>query len=42
LNRVWLLRKVLQPMGTVDAMEFLLEKFNQTKTNNDFLDSMNT
>jgi transcription termination factor Rho len=42
LNRVWLLRKVLQPMGTVDAMEFLLEKINQTKTNNDFLDSMNT
>jgi transcription termination factor Rho len=42
LNRVWLLRKVLQPMGTVDAMEFLLEKIRQTKTNVDFLDSMNT
>jgi len=42
LNRVWLLRKVLQPMGTVDAMEFLLEKIRQTKTNIDFLDSMNT
>jgi transcription termination factor Rho len=42
LNRVWLLRKVLQPMGTVDAMEFLLEKIRQTKTNLDFLDSMNT
>jgi transcription termination factor Rho len=42
LNRVWLLRKVLQPMGTVDAMEFLLEKFNHTKTNNEFLDAMNT
>ncbi len=42
LNRVWLLRKVLQPMGTVDAMEFLLEKIRQTKTNGDFLDSMNT
>jgi transcription termination factor Rho len=42
LNRVWLLRKVLQPMGTVDAMEFLLEKIRQTKTNADFLDSMNT
>jgi transcription termination factor Rho len=41
LNRVWLLRKVLQPMGTVDAMEFLLEKIRQTKTNLDFLDSMN-
>jgi transcription termination factor Rho len=33
---------VLQPMGTVDAMEFLLEKIRQTKTNADFLDSMNT
>ena len=42
LNRVWLLRKVLQPMGTVDAMEFLLEKIRQTKTNADLLDSMNT
>jgi transcription termination factor Rho len=42
LNRVWLLRKVLQPMGTVDAMEFLLEKIRQTRTNADFLDSMNT
>src|SRR6266498_1301602 len=42
LNRVWLLRKVLQPMGTVDAMEFLLEKIRQTKTNADFLNSMNT
>jgi transcription termination factor Rho len=42
VNRVWLLRKVLQPMGTVDAMEFLLEKIRQTKTNADFLDSMNT
>ena len=42
LNRVWLLRKVVQPMGTVDAMEFLLEKIRQTKTNADFLDSMNT
>ena len=36
LNRVWLLRKVLQPMGTVDAMEFLLEKIRQTKTNTRF------
>jgi transcription termination factor Rho len=42
LNRVWLLRKVLQPMGTVDAMEFLLEKIRQTRTNADFFDSMNT
>ena len=42
LNRVWLLRKVLQPMGTMDAIELLLEKIRQTKTNADFLDSMNT
>jgi transcription termination factor Rho len=42
LNRVWLLRKVLHPIGTVDAMEFLLEKIGQTKTSAEFLDSMNT
>jgi len=41
LKRVWLLRKVLQPLSTVDAMEFLLEKMNETKTNEEFLDSMN-
>ena len=41
LNRVWLLRKVLQPMGVVEAMELLLEKVMQTKTNEEFLDSMN-
>ena len=42
LDRVWLLRKVLQPIGTVEAMEFLLEKIRQTKTNAAFLASMNT
>jgi transcription termination factor Rho len=41
LNRVWLLRKVLQPMNTVESMEFLLEKMHATKSNRDFLDSMN-
>jgi transcription termination factor Rho len=41
LNRVWLLRKVLQPMGVVEAMELLLEKVMETKTNEEFLDSMN-
>ncbi len=41
LKRIWLLRKVLQPLSTVDAMEFLLEKMNNTKNNIDFLDSMN-
>src|SRR5712675_843769 len=33
LNRLWILRKVLAPMNTVDAMEFLLDKVQQTKTN---------
>lgn len=41
LNRVWLLRKVLQPLNTVDAMEFLLEKMSDTKSNEEFLNSMN-
>ncbi len=37
LSRVWLLRKVLQPLNTVDAMEFLLEKMNDTDNNEEFL-----
>ncbi len=41
LNRIWLLRKVLQPMNTVESMEFLLEKMHATKSNRVFLDSMN-
>jgi len=41
LNRMWVLRKVLNPLSTVESMEFLLEKLKQTKTNRDFLDSMN-
>lgn len=41
LNRIWLLRKVLQPMNTVESMEFLLEKMQATKSNREFLDSMN-
>jgi transcription termination factor Rho len=41
LNRMWVLRKVLNPLSTVESMEFLLEKLRQTKTNRDFLDSMN-
>ena len=41
LNRIWLLRKVLQPMNTVESMEFLLEKMHATKSNRIFLDSMN-
>jgi transcription termination factor Rho len=41
LNRIWILRKVLQPLSPIDAMEFLLEKMRETKTNTEFLDSMN-
>ncbi len=40
LNRLWILRKVLAPMNVVDAMEFLLGKVSQTKTNHQFLSSM--
>jgi transcription termination factor Rho len=41
LSRVWLLRKVLQPMGVVEAMELLVSKITETKDNTVFLDSMN-
>jgi transcription termination factor Rho len=40
LQRIFILRKVLNPMNTVDAMEFLLDKTRDTKTNKDFIDSM--
>jgi len=40
LNRIWILRKVLQPLSTIDAMEFLLEKIKDTKNNAEFLASM--
>ena len=41
LKRVWLLRKVLSPMNTVEAMEFLLDKMKNTKSNKEFLNMMN-
>ncbi len=41
LNRMWILRKLLQPLNTVDAMEFLLSKMEKTKSNADFIASMN-
>src|SRR6056297_2234891 len=41
LQRTWLLRKVLSSMNVVDSMEFLLEKIGESKTNQEFLDSMN-
>jgi transcription termination factor Rho len=41
LQRFFVLRRVLHPMNTIDAMEFLLNKVKDTKTNGDFLESMN-
>jgi len=41
LNRIWILRKLLSSMNPADAMEFLLDKMSQTKTNQEFFASMN-
>ncbi len=41
LNKMWVLRKVLNPLSTVEQMEFLIEKLRATKTNQDFIMSMN-
>jgi transcription termination factor Rho len=41
LKKTYVLRRILNPMGTVDAVEFLLDKLRQTKSNSDFFDSMN-
>ncbi len=41
LNKMWILRKVLTPLSTVESMEFLLGKLTGTKSNRDFLDMMN-
>ena len=42
LAKTFVLRRILNPMGTTDAIEFLISKLKQTKTNSDFFDSMNT
>jgi len=42
LSRIWLLRKMLSDMTTVEAMEFLLGRLSRTKNNREFLDSMNS
>jgi transcription termination factor Rho len=42
LQRLWILRKVLQPMSTVDAMEFMVDKLGKTKTNKEFVANMNS
>ncbi len=41
LQKMWILRRILNPMGTVDAMEFLLDKLKTSKTNDEFFESMN-
>ena len=41
LSKMWVLRRILNPMGVVDGMEFLLGKMKSTKNNNDFYDTMN-
>jgi transcription termination factor Rho len=42
LQKTYVLRRILNPMGPQDAIEFLIDKLRQTKTNGDFFDSMNT
>ncbi|MBS4084208.1 MAG: transcription termination factor Rho [Rhizobiales bacterium] len=42
LKKMYVLRRILNPMGTVDAIEFLIDKLKQTKNNGDFFESMNT
>jgi transcription termination factor Rho len=42
LNRVWILRKVLSPLSSVEAMELLLERMSKTKSNKEFLASMSS
>ena len=42
LSKMWVLRKILLPMGVIDSMEFLIEKIKGSKTNSDFFESMNS
>ena len=42
LAKIYVLRRILNPIGSVDAIEFLLDKLKNTKTNDEFFDSMNT
>lgn len=41
MAKMWILRRILNPMGTQDAVEFLVDKLKSSKTNNEFFDSMN-
>ncbi len=42
LSKMWVLRRVLMPMGPMDGLEFLIEKLRHSKTNADFFEAMNT
>ena len=42
LSKMWVLRRILMPMGVTDAIDFLVEKLKISKTNKEFFDSMNT
>lgn len=42
MSKMWILRRILNPMGTIEAMEFLTEKLKYSKTNDDFFNSMNS
>jgi len=42
LSKMWVLRRILNPMGTMDSMDFLVDKLKYSKTNQDFFDAMNT
>ena len=42
LKKIYVLRRILNPMGVMDAIEFLIDKLKSTKDNDEFFDSMNT
>ena len=42
LSKMWVLRRVLMPMGTADGLEFLINKLKELKNNSEFFDAMNT
>ena len=42
LKKMYVLRRILNPMGTMDAIDFLLDKLRNTKSNGEFFESMNT
>jgi len=41
LKKMYILRRILNPMGTMDAIDFLLDKLRNTQSNGDFFESMN-